>query len=187
MAALQAGDDRALNVLMERWRDRVGAFLLRMTGSATTAVDLTQETFVKLYLSRGRFRSGSPFPAWLFTIAANLARNHARWLRRHPTVSLEEAPVQGGGTNPDPAHPRGGTTPDAEAVTSESLSAIRTAFAALPADLREAMALFVDEDMSYRDIAQVTGSSPKAVEMRIYRARQLLKASLAPLRDSRTG
>jgi RNA polymerase sigma-70 factor (ECF subfamily) len=53
----------------------------------------------------------------------------------------------------------------------------------LPVDLREAITLFVDEGLSYREIAQVVGCTPKAVETRIYRARQILKIRLAGLDD----
>jgi RNA polymerase sigma factor (sigma-70 family) len=89
MQRLAAGDDLALNSLMERWKDKVAAFLMRMTGNAATATDLAQETFVKLYQSRARYRPTAPFPTYLFRIAANLARNHARWKLRHPTVSID--------------------------------------------------------------------------------------------------
>lgn len=75
MARLAKGDDLALNALMRRWSDRIVSFLYRMTGRHDTAVDLAQETFVKLYQARERYRpSGGEFSTWLFTIASNLAK-----------------------------------------------------------------------------------------------------------------
>jgi len=177
MQRLAAGEDLALNSLMERWKEKVAAFLLRMTGNAASATDLTQETFVKLYQSRTRYRPTAPFPTYLFRIAANLARNHARWKQRHPTVSIdnEEDHV------PESVDAQPG--PDEQMERSEQMQRVEAALAALPADLREAMLLFTYQDMSYAEIATASGCSAKAVETRIYRARQMLRASLGSSRQ----
>ena len=90
MRRLADGDDLALNELMSRWREPVAAFLLRMVGDHATAMDLTQESFVRLYTSRHRYKPVAAFSTYLFHIAANLARNHARWKGRHPTVPLAD-------------------------------------------------------------------------------------------------
>src|SRR5664279_5972824 len=89
MEKLQAGHDAALNDLMERHATPVFHFLCRMTGNEDDANDLAQETFVRVFKSRGSFRTEQKFSTWLFTIAANLARNHFRWRSRHPNISLE--------------------------------------------------------------------------------------------------
>ena len=86
MQRLAGGEDLALNELMTRWRERVAAFLLRMVGDHATAMDLTQETFVRLYTSRHSYKPVAAFSTYLFHIATNLARSHARWKGRHPTV-----------------------------------------------------------------------------------------------------
>lgn len=176
MSRLADGEDLALNALMARWADRVVAFLFRMTGQRESAVDLAQETFVRLYQSRGRYRPHGNFSTYLFAIAANLARNHARWKSRHPTVSLDTTGPEGTPMWPEPADPR--QTPGETALAREKSAAVNAAIQALPLDLRESLTLFVHEEMSYAQIAQLTGCSPKAVETRIYRARQLLKERL---------
>lgn len=176
MSRLAGGDDLALNVLMDRWSGRVAAFLHRMTGNRDTAVDLAQETFVKLYQARERYRPSGNFSSYLFGIAANLARNHARWVARHPTLSLDATADDGGATVPevsDPDH-----TPLEAAQAREKTRAIQQALLRLPPDLREAMTLFIYEGMGYAEIAAVGQCSPKAVETRIYRARQLLREEL---------
>ncbi len=180
MGMLNGGDELALNALMLRWKDRVASFLFRMTGHPETAADLAQETFVKLYQARNRYRPEGKFSTYLFGIAANLGRNHARWKRRHPTVSLDET------TDGMPALHKimdRGQSPDEAACTVERLHAVHHAFQGLAADLREAMSLFIYEDMGYAEIASVVGSSPKAVETRIYRARQILKEQLKNIRS----
>ena len=180
MLRLAAGQDPALNELMNRWRDRVASFLFRTTGHTETAADLAQETFVKLYQARRRYRPEGKFSTYLFGIAANLGRNHARWKMRHPTVSLDET------TDGVPVLRElmdSGQTPDEAACTVERLHAIHRAFQGLTSDLRETMSLFIYEDMGYAEIASVVGSSPKAVETRIYRARQILKEQLKNIRS----
>eukprot|EP00903_Cladosiphon_okamuranus_P003751 g3749.t1 len=178
MTRMADGDDLALNLIMERWGARVNSFVYKMTGQREVAVDLAQETFVKLYKSRKRYRSSGTFSTYLFTIAANLARNHARWRRRHPTVSLDASPTDDSFSPYEPTDPS--NTPDQAADVSERYAEVHKALLALPHDLREAMTLFVYEGMGYADIAKLTGCSAKAVETRIYRARQILKSSLDP-------
>lgn len=179
MRHLATGDDLALNALMERWGGRVTAFLHKMTGERATALDLAQEAFVKLYQARDRYRPADNFSVWLFSIAANLARNHARWKTRHPTVSLDATPAGEGSALSTVSDPR--QNPREAAVTAETAQAIHSAFVRLPPDLREAMTLFIHEGMSYADIAAVSGCTRKAVETRIYRARQLLREELGHL------
>jgi RNA polymerase sigma-70 factor (ECF subfamily) len=175
MGRLTAGDDLALNELMNRWSKPIAAFLYRQTGRYDVAMDLAQETFVKLYQARDAYRPSGTFSTYLFTIAVNLARNHVRWARRHPTVAMT-SPSENEPETPE-AHATG-QTPDRAAISTEQLQAVHHAFQSLPDDLREAMILFISDDMSYAEIAAISGCSTKAVETRIYRARILLKERL---------
>jgi RNA polymerase sigma-70 factor (ECF subfamily) len=172
MQRLAAGDDLALNGIMERWKDKVAAFLVRMTGDSAMAVDLTQETFVKLFQHRARYRPTAAFPTYLFRIASNLARNHARWKMRHPAVSFDDE------NNHLPESVESHLSPDQQMESREQMQRVEKALAALPADLREAMLLFTYEDMSYTEIAAAAGCTAKAVETRIYRARHILRSVL---------
>ena len=178
MKRLAAGDDLALNGIMHRWKDKVSAFLYRMTGSSEVAADLAQETFVRLYQSRARYQPTAAFPTYLFRIAANLGRNHARWRTRHPTVSIEDCTTI---FRQMPVHDE---SPDQAAQQHETLLHIEKAIGTLPVDLREALHLFTYQEMSQHEIAQTLGCSIKAVETRIYRARQMLKKLLADVRRS---
>lgn len=181
MARLAKGDDLALNALMRRWSDRIVSFLYRMTGRHDTAVDLAQETFVKLYQARERYRpSGGEFSTWLFTIASNLAKNHARWRSRHPEVSIDSTDSDGNPTFSEPTDPS--QTPGETAIAHEVATAVNRAVLSLPFDLREALTLFVHEGLSYSEISVLSGCSTKAVETRIYRARHILREQLKELR-----
>ena len=171
MRSLAGGEDAALNGIIDRWGARVTALLYRMTGNAATANELAQETFVRLYQTRGRFRPAAsvrPFSTWLFGIAANLARTHLRWRSRHPEFPMDEAPETGSGDNPS-----------SDAELRERAEAVRRAVAALPHDLREALVLSEYEGLSQAEIASVAGCSAKAVERRLSRARELLRKDLS--------
>jgi RNA polymerase sigma-70 factor (ECF subfamily) len=177
MERLAAGQDAALNDLMERHATPVFHFLCRMVGNEDDANDLAQETFVRVFRARASFRTGGKFSTWLFTIAANLARNHFRWRSRHPNVSLEaeagESEQTLGSTLPanDPA-------PNEQALASERADAVRIAVGKLPEDLREAIVLCEWEDRSMVEAAAILETTPKAVESRLYRARQILREKL---------
>lgn len=177
MERLAAGDDAALNNLMERHATPVFHFLCRMLGNEDDANDLAQETFVRVFRARDSFRTNKKFTTWLYTIAANLARNHFRWRSRHPNVSLEagtgESEQTVGGTLPanDPA-------PNEQALTAERAAAVRVAVDRLPEDLREAIVLCECEERSVAEAAAILETTPKAVESRLYRARQILRERL---------
>lgn len=172
MSRLAMGEDLALNDLMRRWQDRISAFLLRMTCNHTVACDLTQETFVRLYQSRARYKPTASFPGYLFSIAANLARNHHRWSARHPAESIHKLEDDG----VEPASDD--STPDEVLAQAEAARAVQSAVQNLPEDLREALVLFTYHELGYHEIAAISNCSPKAVETRLYRARQILKEHL---------
>ena len=176
MLRLARGEDRALDELMERWAARLTSFLLRLTGNHTTAGDLAQETFVRIYQARDRFRPEGTFKALLFQVAANLARNHARWRKRHPETSIdrEEFPEPSGAEH---------STPDRQAETDETARAVKAAVLSLPEDLRAPLVMSVYEGLDHKTIAAALACSPKAVETRIYRARKALRSKLSEFLD----
>lgn len=175
MQRLASGDDLALNDIMGRWQDRLTAFLWHMTHDHTAARDLTQETFVRLYLHRQRYRPQAPFPSYLFRIARNLLANHVRWKSRHPAESLQSMNEMGF----DPAAES--STPAEVMEEEETAKEVRQAIRSLPEDLRAALVLFTYQGLGYREIAEILHCSEKAAETRLYRARQLLKEKLSPL------
>ena len=126
MARLQAGQDDALNDLMARHATPVFHFLCRLTGNEDDANDLAQETFVRVYKACRSFRPDGKFSTWLFTIAANLARNHSRWRSRHPNLSLE---AENGETGLSLAStlPANAPPPSEAALAAERAAAVRQA------------------------------------------------------------
>ena len=171
MVRVQRGEESALGALMERWEVPVKSVIARLVLNAAEAEELAQETFVRVWQQRDRFRPEAEFRPWVFAIAVNLARNRLRWWRRRPTVELEEW-MQGEGPVGD------GPGPKIALEQAERAAAVQAAIAGLPGDLREALVLFEYEQMSQVEIAAAVGATPKAVEARIYRAREKLRSAL---------
>jgi RNA polymerase sigma-70 factor (ECF subfamily) len=161
---------------MTRWEGPLVGFIYRYIGRQTEALDLAQETFVRVYETRHRYTVRGKFSTWLFTIAANLCRNYLRWRQRRgepvpETWDSDEAALPESHKSPD-------DSPDQAAIRSESISLIRAAIDNLPHDLKTVILLFEYESLSYAEISSVLGCSVKAAEMKLYRARQLLRERL---------
>ena len=183
MQQLANGDDLALNALMRRWQKPLVAFIYRYVGNESDALDLAQETFVRVFESRHRYKQTAKFSTWLFTIASNLCRNFCRWHQRHPNIPLDglRCGNDGSGSLADTL-PDGARNPAEQMERNSTVAAVKEQIQALPHDLKTALLLFEYEDLSYEEIARVLRCSTKAVETRLYRARNLLRRSLASLR-----
>ncbi len=171
---LRDGDDLALNDLMDRWRKPILAYLYRTIGDYETAADLAQEVFVRVYRARRKYRSKAKASAFLFTIAANLAKNHFRWTKRHPEAALTDEVANRGEeaiSQSDPA---------SALEEAESGAAIRAAVQCLPEKLRTPVILFHFNELPQSEIAEILKCSEKSVETRLYRARKILRESFRP-------
>jgi RNA polymerase sigma-70 factor (ECF subfamily) len=177
MEKLQAGQNAALDDLMARHAAPVFHFLCRLTGNEDDANDLAQETFVRVFKSCRSYRSGERFSRWLFTIAANLARNHFRWRSRHPGLSLDAENPETGQSLASTL-PAASTAPGEAALAGERAAAVRSAVRNLPDDLREAVVLCEWEELGVAEAAAILETTPKTVESRLYRARRLLRERL---------
>lgn len=177
MERLVAGEDAALDALMERHAAKVFHFVFRMLGREEEAEDVAQETFVRVHRARASYRPSLRFSTWLFTIAANLARSQIRREVRHPSVSLEAELPDGGFPLADRLPSKDRPAPQVLEAT-ERIEAVRKAVRDLPDDLREAIVLCEWEEMAVAEAARVLQTTPKAVESRLYRARKLLREAL---------
>lgn len=177
MKRLREGDDLALNELMARWQQPLSNYLFRFCNNEATALDLAQETFVRVYEARARYDTRGKFATWIYTIARNLACNEHRRQQRHSALSLDTLTDENGGTLSTHL-PDTSPTPDRSAVQTERAIAVRAAVAELPEDQRTAILLSEFDDCSHADIATVLGCTAKAVETRLYRARQTLREKL---------
>lgn len=183
MVRLAGGHDAALNDLMDRHAGKLFHYLLRSLQNEEDASDLAQETFVRVFQNRAKFDQTQKFTTWLYAIASNLVRDRYRWRSRHPQTSIESENEQTEGSLKNSVA-ASESTPDESLQTQERAEAVRKAVAALPEELRQPLILAVYQDLPQVEIAAILNCSVKAVEMRIYRARQQLRALLASFLDS---
>jgi len=178
MERLQRGQDAALNDLMERHATGVFHLLCRMLNNEDDANDLAQETFVRVFRAKDSYQPKQRFHTWLFTIAANLGRNHIRWRTRHPNVSLNAESSNLSDHTLGDMLVSDGLTPKEQTLATERAAAVRAAVQQLPEDMREAIVLCEWEELSMAEAATVAKTTPKGIESRLYRARQILRGEL---------
>ena len=183
MARLDSGHDGALNELMDRHAGKLFNYIIRCLQNDEDAADLVQEAFVRVYQNRARFDSNQRFLTWLYAIATNLVKDRYRWRSRHPQLSLDAESTETGNTFRD-SLPEDGPLPNERLQAHERAEAVRRAVAALPEELRQPLILAEYEDRSHAEIGKILRCSAKAVETRIYRARQQLRASLGGLLET---
>jgi RNA polymerase sigma-70 factor (ECF subfamily) len=178
MLRLVAGNDAALNELMERHGPRLFNYLVRSLQNDDDAADIAQETFARVYHNRSKFDTELKFSTWLYTIASNLVRTQFRSRSRHPQVSLDAAQGETG-TDFRETIPANQPSPSESLQIAESSDAVRRAIADLPEELRTPLILSEYEDLSHAEIGTILNCSPKAVETRLYRARKQLRSILS--------
>ena len=183
MARLAGGHDAALNNLMERHAERLFHYLVRSLQGEADATDVVQETFVRVYQNRVKFDPQQKFSTWLYAIASNLVRDRYRWRSRHQQVSLDADNEQTEFSLKDTLQ-ASEPLPDQTVQAEERADEVRNAVAALPEELKQPLILTLYQDLPQAEIATILKCSVKAVETRIYRARQQLRAALAGLMSS---
>lgn len=166
------GDERAFELLVNRYRPDLVAFLTRLMGDATAAEDVAQETFFRLHRSADKFESSKSLRPWLFSIAANAARDHYRHRARRPAASLN-APVRSDGsecqtlaslqTAPTEA-------PEARLERAELEERVRRAVDRMPVHLREILLLSYFQRLSYNQISQSLQIPLGTVKSRLHSA-----------------
>ncbi len=166
----QQGDRQAFAVLVERYWDRLYRWLYHLTHHRHTAEDLAQEALLKAYASLARFRAGSNFRAWLFRIAYNNFVNQWRSPDRVRQRFPEHLAAQGEG-------------PVEQVLSREALQLLARAVGRLPADYRAAFLLRAEEELSFREIAEILEIKEETARWRVFKARQKLMAVLAPQLD----
>ena len=181
MMRVRRGDAAAFAELVQRyWQPIVGRFC-RQLGDRQEAEDLAQDVFLRLYRARGRYTPRAKFSTWLFHVARNVARNAVRTRRRHPCRPLSR--LSSG--EPDDAFtrrylPDRGEAPSRPLERAELAVVVRGALAAL-ADRQRAALELQFQDRTYREIAHRLALTPEATKSLLYRARQQLKVTLAPV------
>ncbi len=176
-----AGDDeRAFAELVRRFQSRVTNLICRVLNDRKCADDLAQEVFIRVFVHRRNYRRGSKFSTWLFTIAANLAKNEIRRrVRRRNWFSLDALQELLKDSAIQLADPTEGQ--EATLEREQLQGAVGRAIATVPEKYRVALVLRDIEGLPYEEIAQVLSIPGGTVRSRINRARGMLKRKLQPL------
>lgn len=180
LEAIQEGDEGALEELMQRHQSPLFYFVLRYLGNELAAREVVQETFVRAYFKAGAFRPRSTVKTWIFTIALNLCRDAGRRRQRSPVfVSLDEPAGKGS----RPLELAGDEDAAYEtAAEREELEHLRAAINRLPKKLKVPLVLCLLEQRSHKEAAEMLETTPKTVELRIYRAKKKLRQLMGQLR-----
>lgn len=169
-----AGREAGFEELVRRYQRPIAAYVYRMVGDYDAALDLTQEVFIKVYNSLTRYRSEFKFSTWIYKIAHNAAIDH---LRRH-TVREQALTGSIDGDRREISIESRRLTPEQESERRERRSEIESVVQLLPAGYRELIALRHSHDLSYDEIAEVTGLPLGTVKNRLFRAREAMRDQL---------
>lgn len=156
-----AGDTEAFAQIVERYGDMVYRLVSRTLGDGDRARDVTQDVFIKVYRSLGKWRGGSAFATWLYRVACNAAISHIRGERRHEPVDER----------------RMGVADDGEEVLRKAADERRyadleRALGRLAADERAMVTMFYTDGMSVEGIGVAMGLTVANVKVRLHRVRK---------------
>lgn len=161
------GDEDALRILLERFRESLTCFIMGYVYSMDDAEELMLDTFAAMATGRARFTGGgSSFKTWLFAIGRNLARKHLR--RKKLNV----------GVLPDIADRNEAVMPEINILKSERNRHLYAAMRTLPEEYRQVLFLLEFESMDVENVARVMGKNRKQVYNLSFRSKQALKEAL---------
>jgi len=170
--ACQRGDYDAFRALFEAHKDRVYSIALRYSGDRSAAMDIAQDTFLKLLGSIQNFRADASFESWLFRIVVNACLDHKRSGRRlmpflDSLLDAVKAPAESA------LH---------RLLRAERELSVQAVVAKLPPEQRVVVVLRYTEGLSYEEIAEIAGCSVGTVASRLNRAHKALERRLSHLK-----
>jgi RNA polymerase sigma-70 factor (ECF subfamily) len=180
MMLAKDGSEEAFAIIIDRHKSGVTGFIFRMLGNYEDAVDLAQESFVRVFLAINRYKSSHAFSTYLYRIASNLAISELRKRKRRRLISLTW--VRSGGDSMEEfeiplasAEPG----PEMDVVEEERRIAIEKAVMSLPEKYRAPIILRDINDLSYEQVAESLGLGIGTTKSRISRGRAVLREKLA--------
>ena len=182
LEATREGDEAAFAELVRRYRNQITNYVYRMTNDYETAVDLAQETFLRVFRAADRYQTTYAFSTYIYRIATNLAISELRRRKRRRLVSLATFFQGRDGSTEEPAEldPRDlCPLQDAALVEGERREAVARAISTLPEKYRAPLVLRDVEGRSYDEIAGILEMSEGTVKSRINRARSFLRDKLS--------
>jgi len=176
-----SGNDAAFGQLVSRYKDAITNYLNMMVADYDTAVDLCQETFLRVYRNIHRYSNLYQFSTWIYRIATNLAIDEMRYRKRRGSVFYRN--IWGNRKPADKEAPefeimdvrRG---PRDEVLRKESSQVLGDAIRSLPEKYRTAFIMKEVQELPYDTIAKALNCSAGTIKSRLHRARELLQRKL---------
>lgn len=159
----QDGDEAAMTKLITLHKGLLFTIIFRMTNDYDVSQDLTQDTFIKVFLNIRKVKNARHFRAWICVIARNIVRSYFRKAKRSQTVSLEEIREPAGQSNIE--------------MTKKSMI-IQEALSRLSEHDRMLLTLAYYQGLNLAEVADVMKTSDKNVKVRLHRARKRLRKEL---------
>ena len=184
MEQLQNGVVQAFDVIVYRFKDRLHNFLFRYTHNHEDCEDLVQETFLRVYRSRYSYQRIAKLSTWIYTIALNLAKSMYKKKQRMSTIS-----IHADDSDPDDREFVITDTTilqDDELHLKNSMEELEKALMILNDDFREVIVLRDIQQLTYEEIAEITGTAMGTVKSRINRARIQLQEIIGDYVNSET-
>ena len=171
VARAVTGREESFEELVRRYQRPISAYVYRMVGDYDSALDLTQEVFIKIYASLARYRPEFKFSTWIYKIAHNAAIDH---LRRNTTRD-QSLICESDGTQYEIPIKSSKPTPEQESERRERRTEIESVVSQLPHAYKDLILLRHSHDLSYDEIAEVTGLPLGTVKNRLFRAREMMR------------
>ena len=176
--SVKNGDEAAFAEIVRRYRNPLTNYLYRFLNDYEEAVDLAQETFVRVYFAIARYHTEYAFSTYIYRIATNLAISEIRKRKRRRILSLTGLFQAEDESETEFQPPDQKPLPDANLIEDEQSRVIATAIAALPEKYRAPIVLRDIEGKSYEEVAQILELGLGTTKSRISRGRALLKEKL---------
>ncbi|MCK9213428.1 MAG: RNA polymerase sigma factor RpoE [Rhodoferax sp.] len=184
-----AGDQRAFELLVIKYRRRIERLIGRMVRDVNLVEDIAQETFIRAYRALHQFRGDAQFYTWLYRIAVNTAKRFLLKLKNDPAVfyGALQSNDEDDETFQRRSEPSTDETPESVLAAKEIGQAVHAALEALPDDLKQALTLREIEGLSYEEIADLMNCPLGTVRSRIFRAREAVSNKVKPMLEKQTG
>jgi len=164
---IQDGDEMAFAEIVRMYKDKIVNFLCQITGDYQRAVELSQETFMRVFFKANKYKPFAPFSSWIYAIASNLAKTEMKKMRRAPTIPLElvqnKVPIECS-SNDD-------SDSDLNAELRKALNSLHPRYK-IPVILKDI------EGFSQEEIAQIMKKPLGTIKARISRGRNYIKKEL---------
>ncbi len=184
MEQLQAGVVQAFDIIVQRYKDRLHNFLYRYTHNHEDCEDLVQETFLRVYRSRHSYERIAKLSTWMYTIALNLAKSMYKKKQRMSLISIHADE-----SDPDDREfeiTDSTMLQDDQLHIKLSMQELEKALMELNEDFREAIVLRDIQQLTYEEIAEITGTAMGTVKSRINRGRIQLQEIIGDYVKSET-